>query len=105
MPLRIILAVSVFAFCVPILAAPTISPAAIPKNLHVYDGSGNTYVDLVAGQCTGSRYFINPDHVKYDAMVSILLAAQVSGKKVQVRYDGCSNNGVQGRVIGVYLLE
>lgn len=85
-------------------AAPVVTPAAVPSMLHVYDAHGNTYVDLVAHGCSGKRYRLNPSHVKYDAVVSVLLSAQVAKKKVVIRYDGC--NGVpQGNVIGVYLVD
>jgi hypothetical protein len=76
----------------------------VPKNLHVYSTSGGTYVDLVAAGCSGERYYLSPNHVKYDAIFAILLAAQTSGKKVQVRVDKCINgSNPQGIIIGVYL--
>lgn len=75
---------------------------AVPKNLHVYNDDGQTYVDHVQGECQQVRYRLDPNHKKYDAIVSILLAAQMANKKVILRYDhnsGCT----QGRIVGVYI--
>ncbi|WP_345880907.1 hypothetical protein [Shewanella algae] len=80
------------------------TPETVPKNLHVYNTSGSTYVDLVAAGCSSYRYYLNPVHEKYDIIVSILLAAQVANKKVVVIFDGCVNGGnPQGNIVGVYL--
>ena len=78
------------------------TPEEVPRNIHVIDTVGNTYVDLVADTCSGSRYYISPGHSKYDTIISILLAAQVSGNEVVLRYDGCNGQN-QGKVVGVYL--
>ena len=78
--------------------------AAVPNNLHVYDVSGNTYVDLIPYGCSDFRYYLWPDHPKYDAIISILMAAQIANKKVVFRVDGC-NNQRQGNLVGVYLLN
>ena len=76
----------------------------VPKNLHVYDFSGNTFVDLKAHGCSGFRYHLSPNHPKYDAIFSVLLAAQLAKKTVSVRFDGCVNgSNAQGEIIGVYL--
>lgn len=72
----------------------------IPSNIHVIDANGNTYIDLIADMCSGTRYYLSPDHPKYDTIISILLVDQVSSKEVVLCYDGC--NG-QGKVNGVYL--
>lgn len=73
----------------------------VPRNLHVYDFTGNTFVDLKAHGCSGSRYHLSPNH---DAIFSVLLAAQLAEKTVSVRYDGCVNgSNAQGSIIGVYL--
>lgn len=85
-----------------VLATPVVTSAAVPSNLHFYNTAGNTYVDLLPHGCSGSRYFLDPAHVKYDTIVSILIAAQLANKKVVLRYDGC-NSIPQGRIIGVYL--
>jgi hypothetical protein len=85
-------------------ADPIVIPAAVPKNLHVYNAAGNTYVDTIAYDCSQVRYHLNPGHAKYDAIYSMLLAAQISGKKVQLRIDGC-NTIAQGNIIGIYLVE
>lgn len=85
----------------PVVKAATTTPAEIPANLHVYSGS-TIYVDLVAHDCSGRRYYIKNDHVRYDSIVSILLAAQLSQRKVQLRISGCNAKN-QGEIIGVYL--
>ncbi len=86
-------------------AALTNTPeSAVPRNLHVYNDDGHTYVDHVSGECSTVRYRLEPSHKKYDAILSILLAAQTSKKRVTLRYDysvGCT----QGRIVGVYLVE
>ena len=89
-------------FSVQVMAEPSVTTSAVPKNLHVYNSNGSTYVDLVPHGCSGTRYYLSPAHAKYDAIVSILLAAQLAGKKVVIRYDGC-NSIPQGNIIGVYL--
>jgi len=81
------------------------TPPSPPNNLHVYDTIGNTYVDQLLDTCGSRRYHLSPNHNKYDAIFSVLLAAQVSKKKVIIRYDGCFNNNQQGEIIGVYLSE
>ena len=91
------LTIAPFAFAV------TLTPAAVPKNLHVYDQNGNTYVNHVVQHCTSKAYYIDPNHKAYDQLVAILLSAQIAQKKVVLRYDGCTNRGTQGKVIGVYL--
>lgn len=85
------------------LAGVHLSPSAVPDNLHVYNQNGLTYVDHVAEHCSSKRYYIDPNHKAYDQIVAILLSAQVAGRKVVLRYDGCVNRGTQGKVIGVYL--
>jgi len=85
-------------------AAPDVTGPAVPQNLHVFDALGNTYVDHAPHGCSGKTFLISADHVKYNAIVSILLAAQISGKRVALRYDGC-NTAPQGLVVGVYLQD
>jgi len=87
-----------------VLAVPLVTTAAVPKNLHVYDIGGNTYVDLVPHGCAQTRYYLAPDHVKYDAIVSLLMAAQIANKEVLLRYDGCDSNSM-GKIVGVYLMQ
>jgi hypothetical protein len=84
-------------------ASPKTTPAAVPKNLHVYNQNGNTYVDHLPADCSSKRYYLSPNHKAYDQIVAILLSAQIAHKKVVLRYDGCTNRGTQGKVIGVYL--
>lgn len=80
------------------------TPAAVPKNLHVYTFSGSSYVDLVAHGCSGYRYYLSPDHKKYDTIVGILMAAQIANRKVVVRFSDCINgSNPQGEIVGVYL--
>ncbi|KDM92373.1 hypothetical protein EA58_06545 [Photobacterium galatheae] len=83
-------------------AEPMTTPTAVPKNLHVYDLQGNTYVDLKAHGCSNTRYYLSPTHPKYDAITSILLTAQTASKPVIIRYEGCNPQN-QGNIIGVYL--
>jgi len=90
-----------FAVFCPCVMAATTTPAHIPSNLHVY-GETSTYVDLVAHDCSGRRYYIKNSHLKYDAIVTILLAAQMAKKEVQLRISGCNSQN-QGEVVGVYL--
>lgn len=84
------------------IAAPERTPSSVPGELHIYNEAGSTYVDLVPTGCSGKRYYIPPSHQKYDGMISILLAAQLAGREVQGRFDGC-NQINQGKLIGVYL--
>lgn len=79
-----------------------VSPRAVPQNLHIFNESGNAYVVLAESGCSGSTYYIPADHPKYNAIISILMAAQLSNKEVVARFDGCNSNG-QGRLVGVYL--
>jgi len=82
--------------------AADVTPAAVPKYLHVYDEHGNTYVDMPPHACSNNRYRLAPEHKKYDAIYSSLLAAQMAGKEVRLRVNGC-NSQAQGHIIGVYL--
>ncbi|MBW3533000.1 hypothetical protein [Shewanella sp. NKUCC06_TVS] len=84
--------------------AAGVTPAVVPKNLHIYNVQGSTYVDIVAHDCSGSRYHLNPNHPKYDAIFSMLLSAQLAERKVMVKFDDCINgSNPQGEIIGVYL--
>ena len=85
-------------------AQSMLTPAAVPKNLHVYNKAGNTYVDTIATECSGVRYILEPTHAKYNAVFSLLLAAQMGGKKVSLKFSEC-NNIPQGIIEGVYLVE
>ncbi|HDM8223174.1 MULTISPECIES: hypothetical protein [Vibrio] len=86
------------------LSSAGVVSKVVPKNLHVYNFAGNTYVDLKSHGCSGSRYYLSPSHPKYDAIFSVLLAAQLAQKTVSVRYDGCINgSNAQGNIVGVYL--
>ena len=77
----------------------------IPDSLHIYNTAGDTYVDHVMDTCLSRRYHLSPNHVKYDAIFSVLLTAQTTQKKVQLKYNGCVNNNQQGEIIGVYLVD
>jgi len=83
-------------------AVPAVTDPAVPRNLHVYDVGGNTYVDLVPHGCAQTRYVIRPGHIKYDTIMAMLLSAQLAGKQVRLRYDDCDGNSM-GIVVGVYL--
>ena len=78
------------------------TPYAVPGNLHIYDNGGNTFVDLIAHGCSAHRYYISPSHPKYNAIISIILSAQMAGRKVSFRFDDC-NSQSQGLIIGVYI--
>ncbi|AUV86419.1 hypothetical protein [Vibrio campbellii] len=85
-------------------SAPEYVSKVVPRNLHVWDNSGSTFVDLKANGCSGSRYYLSPNHPKYDAIFSVLLAAQLASKTVTIRFDGCINgSNPQGEIIGVFL--
>jgi hypothetical protein len=81
-----------------------VTPATVPKNLHIYSSSGNAYVDMVAHDCSGYRYELLRSHVAFDNIFALLLSAQVSGKKVQLRFSGC-NSIPQGVIEGAYLVD
>lgn len=49
----------------------TVTPAAVPSNLHIYNEYGDTYVDHAMHECASVRYRIDPNHVKYDATISL----------------------------------
>ena len=79
-----------------------VTPEAVPENLHIYSESGRTFVRLVAKGCSGITYNIPADHVQFDAIFSMILSAQISGKPIRLRFDGCNANS-QGIVVGAYL--
>lgn len=77
------------------------TPPEIPKDFHVYDTSGNTYVRLIASGCSGITYHLGGNHPKYDTIVSVLLTAQTAQREVQLRFDGCNGQG-QGEIVGIF---
>lgn len=79
-----------------------IADATVPSNFHVFNESGNAYVVLKEKGCSGATYYIPANHPKYDTIVSVIIAAQLSNRKVVARFDGCNSNS-QGRLVGVYL--
>ena len=83
-------------------AAVEITPAEVPNNLQIYNEGGNAYVDMTAYACSDGRYQIPASHLKYEAIFSLILAAQISGTSIRLRFDGCNANN-QGIVVGVYL--
>ncbi len=89
-------------FSTSVFATPVVTDSVVPQNLHVYSGNGDLYVDLVAAGCSSTRYVLANNHIKYDTIVSILLAAQLSGKPVKARFDGC-NSLNQGNLIRIFL--
>ncbi|MQP57741.1 hypothetical protein FZF11_19930 [Vibrio parahaemolyticus] len=102
-PMILMMLTGTFLLSAPALAEIEETSSMVPKNLHIYDVQGSTFVDLPAHGCSGARYYLDPNHPKYDAILSILLSAQLAGEKVVVRFDGCINNNTQGRIVGVYL--
>ncbi|WP_153301834.1 hypothetical protein [Endozoicomonas arenosclerae] len=97
--LPVILALSIFS----VKAEIKTTDDAVPENLHVYNASGDVYVDHLVDECPTGRYYINRSHPAFETIISILISAQISGKEVKLRYDECRNNGSQGNVVGVYL--
>ncbi|SMF33880.1 hypothetical protein SAMN02745866_02142 [Alteromonadaceae bacterium Bs31] len=93
-----LLAVSIVA-----KADPAVTASAVPENLHIYSEAGNAYVDHMKGYCGSSRFVLYADHPKFDAIFSLLLAAQMSQKEVILRFDECMNRETQGKLVGVYL--
>lgn len=86
------------------VAESFVTPPTVPMNLHIYNASGHAYVDTVSMACSGYRYSLMTTHVKYDAIFSLLLAAQMGNKKVQLKFEEC-NTIQQGLISGVYLVE
>ena len=97
-----ILLIATFFLTTSSFAAAEITPEAVPQNLHIYSESGSAFVTLVAHECSGTKYIISNDHVRYEAIFSLILAAQISGKPIKLRFDGCNANN-QGIVVGAYL--
>ena len=83
-------------------ANPEFTPESVPKNLHIYSETGNAFVRLTAHGCAWGTYIIDNDHIEFDAIFSLILAAQISQKPIKLRFDGCNANN-QGIVVGVYL--
>lgn len=78
--------------------------AAVPKNLHIYSTSGNAYVTLPSKGCsTKGVYSLSGSHPKFDAIFSMLLAAQVGGKEVVARFESCVFGVGVGVVVVVIL--
>lgn len=78
---------------------------SVPTNLHIYSSSGDAFVKMPSQGCsTGGVYQLSHGHVRYEAIFSLLLAAQISGSKVRIHFDGCVNgSNPRGNIIGVYL--
>lgn len=74
---------------------------SIPKNLHVYNSSGDAYVDV---KFNGSykRAWLKVSHPKYNAIFALLLAAQLNDETVQIRSLSTNSQG-QPVIDGVYL--
>lgn len=79
--------------------------AAIPSNLHIYSTDGAAYVNLPAQGCnTTGMYYLSPDHKAFNSIFSILLSAQMAGKKVAVNFSHCINeSNPRGYITGAYL--
>ena len=78
-----------------------VTPNAVPENLHLYNDQA-AFVRLTPHGCSQSTYVIQTSHSKFDVIFSLILAAQISGKPIRLRFDGCNANS-QGIVVGAYL--
>lgn len=84
--------------------AALVTPAKVPSNLHIYSETGAVYVVMQSSGCSGTTYRLSPTHIRFDAILSILLAAQLADKPVVIRFNDCVNgSNPQGNIIGVYL--
>lgn len=81
--------------------AQSITPWGVPQDLQLYSSS-STYVTVVPAGCSGGQYRLSTSLSNYDAVLSVILAAQLADRRIRVRYSGCTSNG-QGEIIGVYL--
>lgn len=54
---------------------PVITEAAVPSMLHIYNETGQAYVDHLDGYCNTERFTLLPTHEKYESILSILLTA------------------------------
>ena len=97
-----ILLISTLALSALAWANPEITTGAIPEELHIYSGSGDAFVRLTPHGCSGIKYIIPNTHTEFDAIFSLILAAQLSEKQIKLRFDGCNANN-QGIVVGAYL--
>ncbi|WP_096087809.1 hypothetical protein [Agaribacterium haliotis] len=96
---KILLTVLLFSASV---HADTTVPFDYVRNLHVYSTSGHVYFYHQKSDCSGGVYILPRSHISFDVMVSLLLAADMADRKVQLRISGCNSNS-QGIVTGVYL--
>jgi len=96
-----ILLISTFFMAATGYASTAITPNQVPENLHLYNDSA-AFVRLIPYGCSQSTYVIPTTHAKFDVIFSLILAAQISGKPIRLRFDGCNANN-QGIVVGVYL--
>ncbi len=94
---------SVLSLAAPLLyAEPDLTASAIPTNLHIFNTSGHAYVDMPEKGCSNTRYILYTSHPRFSEIYSMILAAQMANKKIEIRFDGCNDNG-QGEIIGAYL--
>lgn len=79
--------------------------SAVPKNLHIFSTNGSAYVTLPSKGCSDRGvYHLSGSHPKFDAIFSMLLAAQIGGKEVVARFESCINgSNPRGDIIGLYL--
>ncbi len=78
----------------------------VPRSLYIYDINGGTFIDLKPSGCNHtSKYYLSPNHPKYDAIFSLLLSAQLANKPVTVKFDGCINgtDNPRGNIVGITL--
>lgn len=79
----------------------------IPRYLDIADDYGRTYVVMGNSDCgsqSSTKYLLHPDHKKYNAIFSLLLAAQMSGSQVSLRYE-CTGSTAQANIVGVSLIK
>ena len=99
-----ILVVSMLVISTSALAIETTDPA-VPGVVYIYSKSGAAYVALPAKGCSDRGvYQLEPNHPKYDAIFSLLMAAKISDREVRVRFDDCLHgSNPRGRIIGAFL--
>ena len=92
--------------CINVYSEPAVTPAGVPIELHIYDSiNGNAYVNLIPHGCSGGKYILQSTHPQFNAIFSMLMAAQMAKHEVAIRFDGCTtHNSPQGFIVGVYLM-
>jgi hypothetical protein len=99
---KLLAAVALSVISVGASAVDVFTPNAIPKKLHIYSSSGDAFVDMPTVGCAGGRYILSVNHVKFDAIFSLLLTAQTTGTEISLRINGCNSQN-QGNIVGAFL--